>query len=52
MSLFGFIRLIRLLENALKRKVDLVEYSAIKPGIKERISRKELVEYSFDGITT
>jgi len=42
MSLFGFIRLIRLLENALKRKVDLVEYSAIKPGIKERISNEEI----------
>ena len=29
MSLLGFIRLNRLLEEALKRKVDLVEYSAL-----------------------
>lgn len=42
MSLLGFIRLIRLLEKALKRKVDLVEYSAIKPRIKERILKEEI----------
>ena len=42
MSLLGFIRLIRLLEGLLKRKVDLVEYSAIKPRIKERILKEEI----------
>jgi hypothetical protein len=42
MSLIGFIRLIRLLEELLKRKVDLVEYSAIKPRIKERILKEEI----------
>ena len=41
-SLIGFIRLIRLLEEALKRKVDLVEYSTIKPKIKERILKEEI----------
>jgi len=42
MSLLGFIRLIRLLEGVLKRKVDLVEYGAIKPRIKERILKEEV----------
>jgi len=42
MSLLGFIRLSRLLEELLKRKVDLVEYSAIKPRIKERILKEEI----------
>lgn len=42
MSLLGFIRLIRSLEKLLKRKVDLVEYSAIKPRIKERILKEEI----------
>lgn len=42
MSLLGFIGLIRLLEEILKRKVDLVEYSAIKPRIKERILNEEI----------
>lgn len=42
MSLLGFIRLIRILETILKRKVDLVEYSAIKPRIKERILNEEI----------
>lgn len=42
MSLLGFIGLIHLLEEALKRKVDLVEYSAIKPLIKERILGEEI----------
>ena len=42
MSLLGFIRLIRLLEGLLKRKVDLVEYNAIKPRIKERILKEEI----------
>ena len=42
MSLLGFIRLNRLLEEALKRKVDLVEYSAIKPRLKDRILKEEI----------
>lgn len=42
MSLLGFIGLIRLLEGILKRKVDLVEYGAIKPRIKERILNEEI----------
>ena len=42
MSLLGFIRLIRLLEQALKKKVDLVEYNAIKPRIKEAILNEEI----------
>lgn len=42
MSLIGFIRLIRLLEELLKRKIDLVEYDAIKPRIKERILKEEI----------
>ena len=37
MTLFGFIGLKLKLEETLGRKVDLVEYSAIKPRIKERI---------------
>ena len=41
-SLLDFIKLIRLLEEALKRKVDLVEYDSIKPRIKERILREEI----------
>jgi len=42
MSLLGFIGLIRLLEGLLKRKVDLVEYSAIKPRIKEKVLKEEI----------
>ena len=42
MSLLGFIGLIRLLEDALKRKVDLVEYKTIKPRIKERVLSEEI----------
>ncbi len=42
MSLLGFIALNRMLEEALKKKVDLVEYSAIKPLIKERILNEEV----------
>jgi len=30
-----------MLEKVLKRKVDLVEYSAIKPRIKEKILKEE-----------
>ena len=42
MSLLGFIGLKMKLEEALKRKVDLVEYSAIKPLIKKNILKEEV----------
>ena len=42
MSLLGFIRLGRELEEALRKKVDLVEYSVIKPLIKNRILNEEV----------
>ncbi len=42
MSLLGFIKLNRLLEETLKKKVDLVEYSALKPRIKQRILDEEI----------
>ena len=42
MSLLGFIKLIRLLEKALKRKVDLVEYNTIKLRIRDRILNDEI----------
>jgi predicted nucleotidyltransferase len=41
MSLLGFIGLKLALEEALGKKVDLVEYSAIKPLIKESILKEE-----------
>jgi predicted nucleotidyltransferase len=42
MSLLGFIALIRILEEMLKRKVDLVEYDAIKSRIKQKILDEEI----------
>ena len=42
MSLLGFIGLKLALENALGKKVDLVEYSAIKRLIKDRILNEEI----------
>lgn len=42
MSLLGFIKLERELEEILGSKVDLVEYGAIKPLIKERILNEEI----------
>lgn len=42
MSLIGFIELIGLLEEVLNKKVDLVEYSAIKHLIKESILQEEV----------
>jgi len=42
MSLLGFIRLINILQEILKRKVDLVEYRAIKPRIKDSILNEEV----------
>jgi len=42
MSLIGFIRLNSALEKILGKKVDLVEYGAIKPLIKEGILGEEI----------
>ena len=42
MSLLGFIHIKHELEDALGRKVDLVEYAAIKPLIKDRILAEEV----------
>jgi len=42
MSLIGFIGLNLALEEILGKKVDLVEYSAIKPLIRERILEEEI----------
>ena len=41
-SLLDFIGIKLELEEALKRKVDLVEYSAIKPLLKERILQEQV----------
>ncbi len=41
-GLYSFIGLKMELEDALDRKVDLVEYDAIKPLIRERILREEV----------
>ena len=42
MSLLGFIELKQKLEDALEKKVDLVEYSVIKPLIKNSILNEEI----------
>ena len=42
MSLLGFIHIKHELEDALGRKVDLVEYAAIKPLIKDRVLAEEV----------
>ena len=42
LSLLGFIKLERELEDILGRKIDLVEYRVIKPRIKEQILNEEL----------
>jgi len=41
-SLFDMLKLENELEDATSRKVDLVEYSAIKPSIKEKILRQAI----------
>lgn len=41
-SLLGVIRLKLLLEKALKKKVDLVEYELIRPEIKDNILNDEI----------
>ena|SRR3989344_6481772 len=42
MGLLGFIRLKSILERALKRKIDLVEYSLIRKELRERILNDEI----------
>ncbi len=44
-SLLEFVRIKLALEDHLNRKVDLVEYQAIKPRLKERILSEELRIY-------
>lgn len=41
-DLFGFVDLKLKLEDKLKRKVDLVEYSTIRPELKENILKKQV----------
>ncbi|MEK6850840.1 MAG: nucleotidyltransferase family protein [Nanoarchaeota archaeon] len=42
MGLLEFIRLKNILEKAIKRKIDLVEYSLIREEIRERILNDEI----------
>ena len=42
LSLLDFIHIKNELENILRKKVDLVEYEAIKPIIKDRILNEEV----------
>lgn len=42
MGLLGFIRLKSILEKAIKRKIDLVEYSLIRKELRERILNDEV----------
>jgi predicted nucleotidyltransferase len=41
-SLLGFVHIMHELEDVLGRKVDLVEYSAVKPALRERILAEEV----------
>jgi hypothetical protein len=41
-SLLGFVHIMHELEDALGRKVDLVEYDAIKPMLRDRILAEEV----------
>ena len=42
-SLFDFVGIKLEIEEALERKIDLVEYSTIKPLLKERILKEQVV---------
>ena len=42
-SLFGFVELKQKLEEVLERKVDLVEYDTLKPILRERILKEQIV---------
>lgn len=41
-SLLEFIKIKRLLEQELKKKVDLVEYEALKPSLREKILGQQI----------
>ena len=43
MSLLGFIHIKNEIEEALGKRVDLVEYEALKPRLRERILEEEIV---------
>ncbi len=45
MSLLGFVHIKHELEDSLKKKVDLVEYDTIKPLLKDRILKDEVIIY-------
>ncbi len=42
MGLLGFIRLKSILEKAIKRKIDLVEYSIIRKELRQNILNEEI----------
>ncbi|MDP8253917.1 MAG: nucleotidyltransferase family protein [Candidatus Kaelpia aquatica] len=42
-SLLGFVELKQKLEETLERKVDLVEYDTLKPILRERILKEQVV---------
>ena len=42
-SLLGFVELQQRIEEALGRKVDLVEYDTLKPLLRERILKEQVV---------
>jgi len=44
-SLYTFVKLKQALERSLKRKVDLVEYSSLKPSLKKGILESEVRIY-------
>ena len=44
-DLFDFLKFKQELEFSLKKKVDLVEYSAIKPVIRENVLKSEVLIY-------
>ena len=44
-SLFRFIELKQKIEEVLNRTVDLVEYGALKPKIKDKILQEQIVLY-------
>ena len=42
LNLFGFIAIKQQLEETLRRRVDLVEYSALKPRLKDNILKQQI----------
>lgn len=45
LGLFQFVQLKHKLEEVLQNKVDLVEYSVIKPLLKEKILKEQIIIY-------